>query len=92
MIMMYGLGHCQMVPLLPVCSLSSAKLPVEPIASSVVINLQNASRSVTFSLADVGLTSATAQNLITGSSLGKLTTSYVVYLCVIRPDHPTNFP
>ncbi|KAJ7250019.1 glycoside hydrolase [Mycena haematopus] len=42
---------------------------------AVVINWQNASRSLTFNLADVGLSSATATDLITGASLGKLTTS-----------------
>ncbi|KAJ7845390.1 glycoside hydrolase family 27 protein [Mycena olivaceomarginata] len=43
---------------------------------AVVINWENASRSLTFNLADVGFSSATATDLITGTSLGKLTTSY----------------
>ncbi|KAJ7490446.1 glycoside hydrolase family 27 protein [Mycena latifolia] len=43
---------------------------------AVVINFQTASRSLTFNLADVGFTSATATDLITGTSLGKLTTSF----------------
>ncbi|KAJ7913578.1 glycoside hydrolase family 27 protein [Mycena leptocephala] len=43
---------------------------------AVVINWQNASRSLTFNLADVGFSSATATDLITGTSLGKLTTSF----------------
>ncbi|KAJ7617461.1 glycoside hydrolase family 27 protein [Mycena polygramma] len=43
---------------------------------AVVINWQTASRSLTFNLADVGFSSATATDLITGTSLGKLTTSY----------------
>ncbi|KAF7298680.1 Alpha-galactosidase [Mycena indigotica] len=43
---------------------------------AVVINWQDASRSLTFSLADVGFTSATATNLVTGASLGTLTTAY----------------
>ncbi|KAJ7078617.1 glycoside hydrolase family 27 protein [Mycena belliarum] len=43
---------------------------------AVVINWQSASRSLTFNLADVGFSSATATDLITGSSLGKVTTSF----------------
>ncbi|KAJ6504711.1 glycoside hydrolase family 27 protein [Mycena vitilis] len=43
---------------------------------AVVINWQTASRSLTFNLADVGFSSATATDLITGTSLGRLTTSY----------------
>ncbi|KAJ7069414.1 glycoside hydrolase family 27 protein [Mycena amicta] len=43
---------------------------------AVIINWENASRSLTFALADVGFTSATATDLITGTSLGTLTTSY----------------
>ncbi|KAJ7740275.1 glycoside hydrolase family 27 protein [Mycena maculata] len=43
---------------------------------AVVINWQNVSRSLTFSLADVGFSSAIATDLNTGTSLGKLTTSY----------------
>ncbi|KAJ7575145.1 glycoside hydrolase family 27 protein, partial [Mycena floridula] len=42
-----------------------------------VINLVNTSRSVTFSLADVGFASATATDQITGSSLGKLGSSHL---------------
>ncbi|KAF7297605.1 Alpha-galactosidase [Mycena kentingensis (nom. inval.)] len=42
----------------------------------LVINLQNSARSVTFALADVGFTSATATDLISGASLGTLTTSF----------------
>ncbi|KAK0221588.1 glycoside hydrolase family 27 protein [Armillaria fumosa] len=43
----------------------------------VAINFQtNATRSLTFQLADVGLSSAKAVDLITGNSLGTLTTSY----------------
>ncbi|KAJ7643715.1 glycoside hydrolase family 27 protein [Roridomyces roridus] len=41
----------------------------------VVINWQNSTRNLTLVLADVGFSSATATDLITGSSLGKLTTS-----------------
>ncbi|KAG6836079.1 hypothetical protein H0H93_011585 [Arthromyces matolae] len=43
----------------------------------VVINWQNATRSLTFTLSDVGLSSASAIDLLTGKSLGKLTTTYV---------------
>jgi len=43
---------------------------------AVIINWQDASRSLTFNLADVGFSSATATDLITGLSLGTLTTSY----------------
>jgi len=43
---------------------------------AVVINLQNSARSLTLNLVDVGLVSATATDLISGASLGKLTTSY----------------
>ncbi|KDR82964.1 hypothetical protein GALMADRAFT_134486 [Galerina marginata CBS 339.88] len=43
---------------------------------AIVINWQNASRSLTINLADVGLSSATGTDLITGASLGKLTGSY----------------
>ncbi|KAJ7015959.1 glycoside hydrolase family 27 protein [Mycena alexandri] len=43
---------------------------------AVIINWQTASRSLTFNLADVGFSSATATDLITGASLGKLTTSF----------------
>ncbi|CAK5267849.1 unnamed protein product [Mycena citricolor] len=43
---------------------------------AVIINWQTSNRSLTFNLADVGFTSATATNLITGASLGKLTTSF----------------
>ncbi|KAF8215018.1 glycoside hydrolase family 27 protein [Mycena galopus ATCC 62051] len=44
--------------------------------AAVVINWETASRSLTFNLADVGFSSATATDLISGASLGKLTTSY----------------
>ncbi|KAJ7464702.1 glycoside hydrolase family 27 protein [Mycena galericulata] len=43
---------------------------------AVVINWENATRSLTFELTDVGFSSATATDLITGTALGKLTTSY----------------
>ncbi|ETW77716.1 glycoside hydrolase family 27 protein [Heterobasidion irregulare TC 32-1] len=43
---------------------------------AVVINLQNSSRSLTFSLPDVGFTSASAVDLWTGAHLGTLNTSY----------------
>jgi alpha-galactosidase len=43
---------------------------------AIIINWEDASRSLTFNLADVGLSSATATDLITGLSLGKLTGSY----------------
>ncbi|KAK6997260.1 alpha-galactosidase [Favolaschia claudopus] len=42
---------------------------------ALVINWQDSSRSLTFNLADVGFSSATATDLITGTSLGKVTTS-----------------
>ncbi|KZV93489.1 glycoside hydrolase [Exidia glandulosa HHB12029] len=44
---------------------------------ALIINWQNARRSVTFNLADVGFTSVSAQNLVTGASLGTLSTSYL---------------
>ncbi|KAJ7701385.1 glycoside hydrolase family 27 protein [Mycena rosella] len=47
---------------------------------AVVINWQTTSRSLTFNLADVGFSSATATDLITGASLGKLTTSFTTTL------------
>ncbi|KAF5377813.1 hypothetical protein D9615_006674 [Tricholomella constricta] len=43
---------------------------------AVIINWQNSARSLTFHLADVGFGSANAVDLITGASLGKLTTTY----------------
>jgi len=43
---------------------------------AVVINMQNLTASITLELPDVGLTSATAMNVITGASLGKLSNSY----------------
>lgn len=43
---------------------------------AVIINWQNVSRSLTFNLADVGFSSATALNLITGHPIGKLRESY----------------
>ncbi|QRV83253.1 hypothetical protein RhiJN_11269 [Ceratobasidium sp. AG-Ba] len=42
----------------------------------IVINWQNSARSMTFNLADIGASSATAVDLWSGSSLGTLTTSY----------------
>jgi len=42
----------------------------------LVINWQNNARSLTLQLADVGFASATATDLISGSSLGKLSGSY----------------
>ncbi|KAJ7274098.1 glycoside hydrolase family 27 protein [Mycena rebaudengoi] len=52
---------------------------------AVVINWQNSSRSVTFNLADVGFSSATATDLISGASLGKLTTSSQAEVAVTAP-------
>ncbi|KAJ7143595.1 glycoside hydrolase family 27 protein [Mycena crocata] len=43
---------------------------------AVIINWQAASRSLTFNLADVGFSSATATDLITGTVLERLTTSF----------------
>lgn len=43
---------------------------------AVIINWETASRSLTFNLADVGFSSATATDLVSGASLGKLTTSF----------------
>ncbi|KAF8895589.1 glycoside hydrolase family 27 protein [Infundibulicybe gibba] len=43
---------------------------------AVVINWQNSARSLTFNLADVGFSSAMGTDLITGTSLGKLTNSF----------------
>ncbi|KNZ73148.1 putative alpha-galactosidase D [Termitomyces sp. J132] len=42
----------------------------------VLINWQNSARSLVFNLADVGFASADAVDLIEGTSLGKLTTTY----------------
>ncbi|KAF8598222.1 glycoside hydrolase family 27 protein [Ceratobasidium sp. AG-I] len=42
----------------------------------IVINWQNSNRSMTFSLADIGASSASAVDLWTGSSLGTLSGSY----------------
>ncbi|KAG6860785.1 hypothetical protein C0995_007591 [Termitomyces sp. Mi166 len=42
----------------------------------VLINWQNSTRSLAFNLIDVGFVSANAVDLITGTSLGKLTTTY----------------
>ncbi|GLB38649.1 putative alpha galactosidase A [Lyophyllum shimeji] len=54
---------------------------------ALVINWQTSSRSLTFNLADVGFASANAVDLITGASLGKLTTTYISTLaghgCVV---------
>ncbi|KAG5638735.1 hypothetical protein H0H81_010545 [Sphagnurus paluster] len=44
---------------------------------ALLINWQNSARSIAFNLADVGITSATAVDLITGASLGRLTTTYI---------------
>jgi alpha-galactosidase len=41
----------------------------------VVINWENNARSLTLQLADVGFTSATATDLISGSSLGTISGS-----------------
>ncbi|KAG7088062.1 hypothetical protein E1B28_012094 [Marasmius oreades] len=46
----------------------------------LVINLQASSRSVTFNLADVGFSSANAQDIITGNSLGRLSNSLTTTL------------
>ncbi|KAF8827901.1 hypothetical protein HHX47_DHR4000588 [Lentinula edodes] len=43
---------------------------------AVVIEMQNSSRAITFKLSDVGYTSATAINVITGALLGTLENSY----------------
>jgi alpha-galactosidase len=43
---------------------------------ALIINWQNSARSLTFNLADIGLASATAVDLISGASLGQLTNSY----------------
>lgn len=43
---------------------------------ALIINWQSSSRSLTFNLADVGFASANAVDLITGASLGRLTTTY----------------
>ncbi|CAA7262876.1 unnamed protein product [Cyclocybe aegerita] len=43
---------------------------------AVVINWQNSARSLTFNLADVGFSSTTAIDLITGTSLGRISRSY----------------
>jgi len=42
---------------------------------SVVINWQNSARSLTLDLADVGFTSATANDLLSGISLGRVSNS-----------------
>ncbi|KAF8157995.1 glycoside hydrolase family 27 protein [Crassisporium funariophilum] len=49
---------------------------------AVIINWENSSRSLTFNLADVGFSSATATDLITGASLGKLTGSFTSTVAV----------
>ncbi|KAK7018041.1 hypothetical protein VNI00_018437, partial [Paramarasmius palmivorus] len=46
----------------------------------LVINLQTSSRTVTLNLADVGFSSANAQDLITGNNLGRLTNTYATTL------------
>ncbi|PFH49959.1 carbohydrate-binding module family 35 protein [Amanita thiersii Skay4041] len=43
---------------------------------AVIINWVNSARSLTFDFADVGFSSATVTNLISGASLGRLTGSY----------------
>ncbi|KAF8955947.1 glycoside hydrolase superfamily [Flammula alnicola] len=54
---------------------------------AVIINWQNTSRSLTVNLADVGFSSATATDLITGSSLGKVkesvTATVAAHGCVV---------
>lgn len=42
---------------------------------AVVVNMQNSTVSITLELSDVGVISATATNVITGASLGKLSNS-----------------
>ncbi|KAG9099716.1 hypothetical protein FS749_000578 [Ceratobasidium sp. UAMH 11750] len=42
----------------------------------IVINWQNSARTMTFNLADIGASSASAVDLWSGSSLGTITTSY----------------
>jgi len=44
---------------------------------ALIVNWQNSSRSLTFNLADVGFVSANAVDLVTGTSLGRLTTTYI---------------
>ncbi|PPQ72955.1 hypothetical protein CVT26_014529 [Gymnopilus dilepis] len=44
---------------------------------AIIINWQNASRALSFDLADIGLSSANAVDLITGLSLGKLKGTYI---------------
>ncbi|KXN82791.1 putative alpha-galactosidase D [Leucoagaricus sp. SymC.cos] len=43
---------------------------------AVVINWQDSARSLTLNLADVGFSSATATDLISGSSIGRISNSY----------------
>ncbi|KAJ3787654.1 glycoside hydrolase family 27 protein [Lentinula aff. detonsa] len=43
---------------------------------AIVIEMQDSARAITFNLSDVGFTSATAMNVITGASLGTLENSY----------------
>ncbi|KAJ3565765.1 hypothetical protein NP233_g7432 [Leucocoprinus birnbaumii] len=44
--------------------------------AAVIINWQNQARSLTFDLADVGFSAATASNLVSGASIGRLSGSY----------------
>ncbi|KAK7018036.1 hypothetical protein VNI00_018432 [Paramarasmius palmivorus] len=46
----------------------------------LIINLQTSSRMVTLNLADVGFSSANAQDLVTGNDLGRLTDIYATTL------------
>ncbi|KAK7018038.1 hypothetical protein VNI00_018434 [Paramarasmius palmivorus] len=46
----------------------------------LVINLQTSSRTVTLNLADVGFSTADAQDLVTGNDLGRLTDTYATTL------------
>ncbi|KAF9262968.1 glycoside hydrolase family 27 protein [Marasmius fiardii PR-910] len=53
----------------------------------LVINLQTSSRSVTFNLADVGFSSANAQDIVSGNDLGRLSNSFTTTL----PAHGSLF-
>ncbi|KAK7048717.1 alpha-galactosidase [Favolaschia claudopus] len=50
---------------------------------ALVINWQDSSRSLTFNLADVGFSSATATDLITGTSLGKITQTLAAHGSIV---------
>ncbi|KAF8906165.1 glycoside hydrolase family 27 protein [Mucidula mucida] len=56
-----------------------------------IINWQNTARNLTFNLADIGLSSADAIDLVTGNSLGHLDTTWVHPVLLVEPSSFIDF-